>query len=256
MLAMADPNGVVPGTIPGFAKIAGVTIDEMRNAFAILTAPDPDSRSKEFDGRRVIVLDNGDWQLVNYAKYRTARDQEERRFQNKEAQARYRANHVSQRKPNVSTRKQASAAVSNVSQRKPTSAQEEVDVEVEVDVEEEVKESKEKSCVQDTHSHKTFTPPKLDHIAAYCLQHNISIDHQRFLDHYTANGWRVGRNPMKDWKAAVRNWFRNDQNKSTGGSRDNTQSRQPFRPAQSPSKVIAEIDAAAPVLNLPHTNGV
>jgi hypothetical protein len=30
------------------------------------------------------------------------------------------------------------------------------------------------------------------------------------MDHYTANGWRVGRNPMKDWKAAVRQWERNE----------------------------------------------
>jgi hypothetical protein len=36
------------------------------------------------------------------------------------------------------------------------------------------------------------------------------------MDHYTANGWKVGRNPMKDWKAAVRQWERNDLRKPSG----------------------------------------
>ncbi|MBQ6670217.1 MAG: hypothetical protein IJM80_01140, partial [Firmicutes bacterium] len=37
-----------------------------------------------------------------------------------------------------------------------------------------------------------------------------SIDPERFIDYYDANGWKVGRNPMKDWKAAVRTWVRNE----------------------------------------------
>ena len=36
------------------------------------------------------------------------------------------------------------------------------------------------------------------------------MDAQRFIDYYTSNGWKVGRNPMKDWKAAVRTWERGD----------------------------------------------
>jgi len=36
------------------------------------------------------------------------------------------------------------------------------------------------------------------------------VDPDRFIDYYTSNGWRVGKNPMKDWKAAVRSWERSD----------------------------------------------
>ena len=54
-----------------------------------------------------------------------------------------------------------------------------------------------------------FTPPTLDDVTAYCLERGNSVDPQRFVDHYTANGWRVGRNPMRDWKGAVRTWERN-----------------------------------------------
>lgn len=57
-----------------------------------------------------------------------------------------------------------------------------------------------------------FCPPSLDEVKAFVSEHNLAVDPQRFVDHYTANGWRVGRNPMKDWRAAVRNWSRSNYN--------------------------------------------
>lgn len=53
-----------------------------------------------------------------------------------------------------------------------------------------------------------FCPPSLDEVKAFVSEHNFAVDPQRFIDYYTANGWKVGRNPMKDWRAAVRNWSR------------------------------------------------
>lgn len=53
-----------------------------------------------------------------------------------------------------------------------------------------------------------FHPPTLEDVSAYCRERGNGIDAQRFIDYYTANGWRVGKNPMKDWRAAVRNWER------------------------------------------------
>ena len=55
-----------------------------------------------------------------------------------------------------------------------------------------------------------FAPPTLEEVRAYCRERNNRVDAQRFIDYYTSNGWRVGRNPMKDWKAAVRTWERGD----------------------------------------------
>lgn len=54
-----------------------------------------------------------------------------------------------------------------------------------------------------------FQPPKLEEVEAYCLERGNSVDAQRWYDYYTANGWQVGKNHMKDWKAAVRTWERN-----------------------------------------------
>ena len=55
---------------------------------------------------------------------------------------------------------------------------------------------------------KRFTPPTLEEVSFYCLERKNHVIASRFYDYYTANGWRVGKNPMKDWKAAVRTWER------------------------------------------------
>lgn len=54
-----------------------------------------------------------------------------------------------------------------------------------------------------------FKKPTFEEISAYCAERGNSVDPEKFLAYYESNGWKVGRNPMKDWKAAVRNWERN-----------------------------------------------
>ena len=51
-----------------------------------------------------------------------------------------------------------------------------------------------------------FVPPTIEQLEAYIAERRYSVNARRFLDHYQANGWKVGRNPMKDWQAAVRTW--------------------------------------------------
>ncbi len=55
-----------------------------------------------------------------------------------------------------------------------------------------------------------FTPPTLDDVQSYCKERNNRVDAERFIDYYASNGWKVGKNQMKDWRAAVRNWERDD----------------------------------------------
>lgn len=57
---------------------------------------------------------------------------------------------------------------------------------------------------------KRFTPPTVEDIGAYCRERRNGVDPQRFFDFYAAKGWMVGKNRMKDWKAAVRTWERRD----------------------------------------------
>ena len=63
---------------------------------------------------------------------------------------------------------------------------------------------------KDIEPQKRFTAPTLEEVKEYCSERKNNVDAERFIDYYTANGWKVGKNPMKDWKAAVRSWERND----------------------------------------------
>jgi hypothetical protein len=114
MLAKANRNGDVLASVPGLADAARVSLDQCVEALARLSAPDPWSRTKEHEGRRIVEVDGG-WRLLNYPKYRELRDADERRIQTREAVRRYRAKQsaepltVSNRKPGKPRKAQAEA---------------------------------------------------------------------------------------------------------------------------------------------------
>ena len=60
-----------------------------------------------------------------------------------------------------------------------------------------------------------FRPPTREEIAAYCAERGNNLDAGRIFDHYESNGWMVGKNKMRDWKAAVRGWEGREQQFST-----------------------------------------
>lgn len=57
---------------------------------------------------------------------------------------------------------------------------------------------------------RRFTPPTLSDVQDYCTERGNKVDPQKFLDHYEANGWVRGKTKIKDWKACVRTWEKND----------------------------------------------
>ena len=78
------------------------------------------------------------------------------------------------------------------------------DVNVSNNPQSKVKESK----VKESKVKNIFIPPTLEEVTEYCRERNNGIDPQRFIDFYSAKGWMIGKNKMKDWKAAVRTWER------------------------------------------------
>lgn len=70
---------------------------------------------------------------------------------------------------------------------------------------------------EETQKRKRFAPPTLEEVQAYCAERKNNVDAARFIDYYTANGWLIGKNKMKDWKAAVRTWERNNYSTKTYG---------------------------------------
>lgn len=70
----------------------------------------------------------------------------------------------------------------------------------------------ENECYMRTRARR-FAPPTVSEVAAYCAERGNHVDPERFVSFYESNGWKVGKNHMKDWKAAVRTWERDDRQK-------------------------------------------
>lgn len=63
---------------------------------------------------------------------------------------------------------------------------------------------------ESTEKRERFSPPSIEDVTAYCKERGNRVSAQTFIDFYTAKGWRVGNNPMKDWRAAIRTWEQRD----------------------------------------------
>lgn len=53
---------------------------------------------------------------------------------------------------------------------------------------------------------KNFQIPSLEEVREYCMSRGNKVDPEQFFDFYSAKGWQIGKNPMKDWKACIRTW--------------------------------------------------
>ena len=97
--------------------------------------------------------------------------------------------------------------------------------EIEIELEKEIKIEKEidSSAKSTTTKRKRFEKPTLSEIKQYCTERNNNVNAEQFYDYYESNGWKVGKNSMKDWKAAVRTWERSEYRKPTTTKKTNTE---------------------------------
>lgn len=92
----------------------------------------------------------------------------------------------------------------------------EIEKELEIEKEKEID-----SSASTTTKRKRFEKPTLSQITQYCLERNNNVNAEQFYDYYESNGWKVGKNSMKDWKAAVRTWEKNNYNKPAKSNKKN-----------------------------------
>ena len=83
----------------------------------------------------------------------------------------------------------------------------EIEIELEKDIE--IEKEIHSSAKSTTTKRKRFEKPTLSQITQYCFERNNNVNAEQFYDYYESNGWKVGKNSMKDWKACVRTWERN-----------------------------------------------
>jgi hypothetical protein len=81
----------------------------------------------------------------------------------------------------------------------------------------------------------TFTPPTLEEVRTYCQERGNRVNPEAWLDSYRSKGWKVGRTPMVDWRAAVRTWEHN-------GYDDNRRNDGKFREQTREQRLQAEFD--------------
>lgn len=85
--------------------------------------------------------------------------------------------------------------------------------EIEIELEKESEIELDSSAKSTTTKRKRFEKPTISDIEQYCIERNNNVNAEQFFDYYESNGWRVGKNSMKDWKAAVRTWERSEYRK-------------------------------------------
>ena len=91
-----------------------------------------------------------------------------------------------------------------ISEKSPPEIEIELEKEIKIEIEKEID-----SSASTTTKRKRFEKPTLSEIKAYCIERGNKVDAQHFFDYYESNGWRVGKNSMKNWQAAVRTWEKN-----------------------------------------------
>lgn len=129
-------------------------------------------------------------------------DANNRKYENGKKGGRPKKGHMEIEKPNDIQKKP------NGNQKKPTDNQIEPKEKDKDKVKDKVKENPLKGVKE-----KHFVPPTLENVIGYCQEKGLSLDAGRFIDFYESKGWMVGKNKMKDWKAAARNWARQDTEK-------------------------------------------
>ena len=80
---------------------------------------------------------------------------------------------------------------------------------------------------------KRFIPPTVEEVREYCKERRNRVDPVAFVSFYESNGWKVGRNAMKDWRAAVRTWEQRE-----GGAKSTNESND-FLTVNTPQNVLA-----------------
>lgn len=194
LLAMCDRDGYVYGSKAGLQRLANVAPTAI-DPWQILTSPDPDSsdrlRNPENEGRRIEEVPGG-FRLLNFEYYRGLRNDDERREQTRQAVARHRAK-VSQGKPEKA----------NESHGNPIS---------EADTEPEAEAEREKDAPPEPPKggrvRGPFVRPTMSECKEFFSSKGVTgMEYMKFYAFYDSKGWKVGRTPMKSWKAAAAGWM-------------------------------------------------
>ena len=172
--------GFVEASGPGLIRYSLAEPEEGKEALVRLCSPEPESRTPDFEGRRMVRIDGG-FLVLNYAKYR------EKDYTAADRMRRYRE------------RIKAGDAVTSrgdaVTIRSVTQAEADAEAYAEADA---------KPLVVRENAER-FVPPSVEEVKAYAAEKGLAINADYFVDFFEAKGWITGKSKMRSWRAAVRN---------------------------------------------------
>ncbi len=211
-IAVMNEDGFVQfASVANVAHRARITDEEADQAIKILESPDPNSADDENDGRRIEKVPGG-WLILNAQKYRDLVTREMVREQTRRRVARKRAKD-----------KGVTPCNADVTQRNGSVTQSDTDTDT----------KKERGA-------HVARPRSIEEVLAIMDEKSA----REFWDYYESNGWKVGRNPMKIWKAAASRWVRNKDSQKTAWefSRPRPKERAPVYPKMTQSREPTEAE--------------
>jgi len=187
MLALKDMRGIVNASVSGLARIANVSVDACQEAITKLEAPDPDSRTKDHDGRRIEPVPGG-WVVLNHFKYRNAVAQDPETAGARERMKRFREKQAAPPSPPNTDNTEKTYTDTDTALQAVTP----------IGV----------TLRHVTHTPIKFKKPSLDEVKDYIEERHSNVDPELFYSHYEANGWVQGNRgkPVRNWKACVVTW--------------------------------------------------
>ena len=192
-----DRTGVVDMPVERLAARAGLSVEDTRAGLDLLMAPDPSSRTEDNEGRRIApIRENGrGWEILNWSKYREIAQAEHNREQTRLRVQKHRAKFKSNGEDTP-----GNGDVTESSKMFASEAKAEA-----------------KAKTRAPAPKAQFEPPGASEVAAYFIDKGLSGEDSvrqaaAYVAHYRSVGWKVGRNHMRDWKAAAAGWlFRRDE---------------------------------------------
>ena len=188
MLKLAD-DGILDVTRQAIARRTNVPLEIINEAITVLESPDPASRDPEDDGRRIVRLDetrDWGWRIVNWDKYDEIRSLSDQREKTRLRVANHRAAKSS---PTPPTTKSDKKRIEDTLPKRYPPLQ-----------------GVTPSATKPPHQRAT-APPTLDEVKLQAAKIGLPDNEaEKFFHYYESNGWRVGRNPMRSWSAALTNW--------------------------------------------------
>jgi len=179
-------RNVIPYTVEMLSSMTNTNIDIARGAIEKLIALN-----------MIEVLDDGALYMLDIENMIGSETDSAQRMR----EARARAKTI-----NLEEKDKKSLTLCENVRKSDTEKEKEKELEKEIEIDKEKKIKKEKSTVKA----KAFTIPTISEIKEYCKEIKSNIDADNFFDYYTSNGWMVGKQKMKDWKATVRRWSKNN----------------------------------------------